>query len=221
MEKINVVIPFLKNFTISEQLKYSIRSVCSYYDVDRVVLVGGKPDWYIGEHIDHEDYNGSGQKEKNIRDKTAAGARLINGDFLYTNDDFILFAPIRTTFNKGLCSEVFNKHRTNGRRTDGSYARLIKNTWNKYGDIPFTDCHCPMWMNTKGVEKTLFEWELFGYGFKTCYCQENNIESIYMEDSKISEFKDFNNIREWISLKDDFNTKLLGAYFQNKTKFEK
>lgn len=175
------------------------------------IIVGGKPTWYCGYHIDFPDYDQS-KKEQNIRDKVIEGSKGL-GCFLFANDDHIISKPITEVYNKGKISSTIV-----GRNPSGSYTRLLINTLNKYGNVDNVDTHCPMWMDSELVLKCDFDWPLFGLGFKTCYAQENNIKSVYMPDCKVSTIPEN---KSWFSMNDSFDTRHLNALYPNKSKFEK
>ena len=209
MKSTFIVIPLL-NSGPYEQLRYALRSITTHMPIDRCILVGGKPNWYNGEHIQHEDY-GLLRKEENIRDKVIAGAP--DCSFLFANDDHILLAPITTTWNKGPLSSTLV-----GRNPNGTYGRLLHNTIQRYGDVPNVDCHCPMMMTGEGVKRTaLFDWPQFGIGFKTAYAQENWLESVYIPDCKTDKLPED---RQWFSMTDTFDVRQLVDLFPNPSKFE-
>lgn len=205
-----LVIP-LKSDNRYEQLRLALRSICTHHDITDCVVVGGKPKWYTGKHIPFKDY-GPVQAGENIRDKTIAGAELVQGEFMFANDDHILLEPLTETYNKGLLSGCLAQ-----RRGNGTYTRLLRNTLDHYGDVPNIDTHCPMFMTTEGVQKTAFKWPLFGLGFKTVYAQENNLSSVYEEDCKVREYPAG---RKWFSMVDNFNLEPLYKIFPVKSKFE-
>ena len=207
-----VVIP-LRNGDDGRYLRYALRSLAAQ-GITRCILVGGKPRWYTGEWIAHPDYTPE-RKEENIRDKVMAGARLVKGEFIFANDDHFLLSPLCSTWNKGLLSSTLK-----GRNPNGSYARLLVNTINRYGDVMNVDTHCPMMMHTDGVERTMFEWPKFGYGFKTTYCQENNIASEYCADMKLDK-PAYLTGREWFSTSDIFPVKALEKMLPVASLFEK
>lgn len=205
----NLIIPLL-NRDRGDQLRFALRSITTHMPITRCILVGGKPAWYTGEHISHPDYIPE-RKEENIRDKTIAGSTGV-GEFLYANDDFILMAPLSTTWNKGTLSETLAT-----RNKNGSYGRLLQNTIARYGDVPNVDTHCPMMMTEEGVKRTAFDWPIFGYGFKTCYAQENGIISEYMPDAKIT-----SGMRSlWFSLHPSYRVRELFGLFPDKCTFER
>jgi hypothetical protein len=204
-----VVIP-LKNDGRYDQLRFALRSITTHHNITRCILVGGKPDWYTGEHIPHKDY-GPVFKEANIRDKVLAAGDV--GRFLFANDDHILMAPISSTWNKGSLS-VCLKNRIG----NGSYTRCLRNTLEHYGDVPNIDIHCPMFMTSEGVQRTNFEWPEYGIGFKTCYAQENQVESVYIEDCKVDKLPSG---RTWFSMTDAFNVRQLVEIFPKACFLEK
>ena len=205
-----IVIPLL-NRGPYEQLRYAMRSMVAVYPDAEFILVGGKPKWYNGHHIEHTDYERV-NKEQNIRDKVIAGS-MGTGKFLFANDDHILLAPITETYNKGKISETIK-----GRNPSGSYTRLLLNTMQHYGDVDNVDAHCPMWMDSEALQRTNFEWPMFGLGFKTCYAQENKIETVFMQDCKVSSIP---LDRQWWSMTDDFDVRLLKNILPNACRFEK
>ncbi len=208
-----VIIPLL-NRSDGAQLRYALRSITTHMPITRCILVGGKPVWYTGDHIPFKDYSPD-RKEENIRDKVMAGAEATNSPFLFANDDHILLAPLRCTWNMGLLSTKLST-----RIGNGSYTRLLRNTLNHYGDVPNVDCHYPMFMTTDGVRRTLFEWPRFGIGFKTCYAMENGIRSAYCEDMKLTRPADLTG-REWFSVGDSYPVRHLHELFPNPSLFEK
>lgn len=222
-----LVIPLLNNNNY-EQLRFALRSITTHHDVTRCILVGGKPKWYTGEHIPHKDY-GPIYKEHNIRDKVLNAADYIasetvevgtqnsvaidDTDFLFANDDHILLAPITKVYDKGSLLSCLSK-----RVGNGSYTRCLRNTYQRYGDVPDVDTHCPMMMNTELVKRTNFEWPPYGIGFKTCYAQENNIASETYPDCKTDHLP--KDRRLWFSMTDNFPVKELFALFPKPSIFE-
>ena len=189
----NLVIPLLNTSNNNYfNLRYAIRSACKHNRVERCILVGGKPSWYIGDHVPHVDYDKE-RKEENIRDKVVSGAQYLHDtssnldysgfiEFLFMNEDHFMLAPYQGAHNKGLLSDTLKN-----RQPNGIYTRLLQNTFNYFGDVPNADTHCPMRMSNHGIERTVFEWPRFGLGFKTTYCQVNVIETTYHIDHKVGD----------------------------------
>lgn len=139
---------------------------------------------------------------------------MVGGEFIFANDDHMLLAPLVSTWNMGLLSTKLAT-----RIGNGSYTRLLKNTLNHYGDVPNVDCHCPMFMNTEGVRRTIFEWPRFGLGFKTCYAMENGLTSTYYPDMKLSRPESLEG-REYFSVTDSYQPKYLHELWPEKSIFE-
>ena len=205
-----ILIPLL-NRDPGEQLRFALRSITTHMPVTRCILVGGKPKWYTGEHVPHPDYTPD-RKEENIRDKVIAGSKGV-GEFLFANDDHILQSPFSGVYDKGLLSTTLA-----GRYSGGSYARLLQNTINRYGDVPNVDTHCPLMMSEEGVQRTLFPWPTFGIGFKTCYAQENGLHSVTAPDIKVPRGVPD---APWFSITDNYRVRDLEKIFPKPCKFEK
>lgn len=204
-----LVIPLI-NKTQSPELRYALRSITTHHDITECILVGGKPDWYTGSHIAHKDY-GPIYKEQNIRDKVIAAG--VQGEFMFANDDHILLEPLTSTWNKGLLKDCLSL-----RIGNGSYTRCLRNTFEKYGNVPNVDTHCPMIMDGEMLQRTNFEWPQYGIGFKTCYTQENNLPSVYMEDCKVDKIPIG---KPWFSLAENFRVNTLQEIYPQHCKFEK
>lgn len=78
----------------NEELRYSIRSVVANLPYDKIWVVGGKPDWYCGNHIpvpqDQDKYSNARANMKAIADPDSP----ISDDFILMNDDFFILKPI-------------------------------------------------------------------------------------------------------------------------------
>lgn len=197
------------------ELRFALRSICIHNPIERCLLVGGKPEWYTGEHIQHVDYV-SEFKEQNIRDKTVTAARIIKGDFLFANDDHFLLTPYTGVHNKGLLSDTLKN-----RQPNGSYTRLLQNTLSYFGDVENVDTHCPMLMNSEGVERTVFDWPKWGLGFKTTYAQVNKIPSVYHPDQKVADVSQVKDGLYFSTYEGAKNLTLLLDMFPVKSIFEK
>jgi hypothetical protein len=78
----------------NEELRYSIRSVVKNLPHSRIWLVGGKPSWYTGDHINVPQKK---SKFKNARANMNAivANKEISDDFILMNDDFFILKPIK------------------------------------------------------------------------------------------------------------------------------
>ena len=200
----------LRNNDDGRYLRYSLRALFKVYPDLEPIVVGGCPAWYNGKHVPHPDYTHE-RKEENIRDKVIAAAV---DEFLFMNDDIYITKPITQAYDKGLLSETLNR-----RNPNGSYGRLLNNTMKYYGDVKNADIHTPMWMTGEGVKRTAFDWPMFGLGFKTCYCQENNISTVTIPDVKLD--KPLQEYPPIFSTSDLFPVKHLDKLWPHHCKYEK
>jgi hypothetical protein len=95
----------------NEELRYSIRSVIHSFPDAKVWLVGGKPDWYSGNHIPidqrHHKYANAINNMHAICD-----SKDISEEFVLMNDDFFIIKKIDKidNFYNGLLSEKIDRY---------------------------------------------------------------------------------------------------------------
>jgi hypothetical protein len=77
----------------NEELRYSLRSIFQNAPINSVWVVGGKPDWYIGNHLFVPQNEG---KYENARNNLRAilDSNQIPDKFILMNDDFFITKPI-------------------------------------------------------------------------------------------------------------------------------
>lgn len=77
----------------NEELRYSLRSVAKNLDYNNVWVVGGKPDWYTGNHIAKPQM---GTKYANARNNLRAIVDCgdITDEFVLMNDDFYVMSAV-------------------------------------------------------------------------------------------------------------------------------
>jgi hypothetical protein len=210
----DVLIPLINGKGFYE-LRYALRSFEKWLNPERVLIVGGKPDWYTGEHLPHKDYEVM-FKEKNIFDKTVAGAELLDGDFYFCNDDHFLLAPYQGLHHKG---RMIDNLRI--RNKNGSYGRMMQNTIDVFGDVMNYDTHCPMVMNRGGLKAINLKWTVHhGYCFKTSYCASNNITGVFHEDHKFNTIPKTLNVPYFSTTESCNNLSVLPRLFPTKSKYE-
>lgn len=73
----------------NEELRYSIRSVTKNAPADNVWVIGGKPDWYIGNFIPVANVGGKFNSIRNCI-RVACETPGISEDFILMNDDFFI-----------------------------------------------------------------------------------------------------------------------------------
>jgi hypothetical protein len=100
----------------NEELRYSLRSLQKNLPDGNVWLVGGKPDWYIGNYLHVDDL---GNKFDNITNcyKALQEIDSLSDNFVLMNDDFFILKPIieiPTIYHSTLENKIANSVSVNG-----------------------------------------------------------------------------------------------------------
>lgn len=117
----------------NEELRYSIRSVVKVFPEARIWVVGGKPSWYTGQHIEVEQSRG---KYTNVLNNLIAicESEEIPESFIFMNDDFFIlrnFDPGKV-LHGGYLVDKINKYKEIAEtsryisKLDLTYSRLSK-----------------------------------------------------------------------------------------------
>lgn len=159
----------------NEELRYSIRSVVNNCNIDSLWVVGGRPDWYIGNYIEvTQKYS----KYKNAFNnfKTICNTSDIPDEFVLMNDDFFITSPVNTitSYYNGTLEEKINAYETILGRS--SYINRLKATQDKLIQMGFDnplnyEIHVPMLMSKKlfnnvlGMNHNLLYRSIYGNKF--------------------------------------------------------
>ncbi len=137
-----LVIPYRLPQDGGIELRYSIRSMVKHFKpLSGVLIIGDKPEWYIGDHISYADI--PGEKERSMQLKVLQAP---DTSFLYSNDDFFCnasFSYYLPQYYDTNCGDLAVRHPID------SYRKLYNNclpVWKNF------DIHVPMFMN-----KTVFK----------------------------------------------------------------
>ena len=143
----------------NEELRYSIRSVVKNLKHDNIWVVGGKPDWYNGNHIPVKQ---SWSKYVNAREnmRAIADSDEISNDFILMNDDFFILKPTkRIGYHHGgaLRDRIRNlklKHRSS------SYITMLSRTHTQLKSMGINRpldyaLHIPFIMNKEKLSKII------------------------------------------------------------------
>jgi hypothetical protein len=143
----------------NEELRYSIRSVLKNLKHDNIWVVGGKPSWYTGNHI---EVHQSGPKFENARAnmKAIAQSGKITDNFILMNDDFFVMEPVDKVeaFHGGLLSNrISYLQNTYGR---SAYLVMLNKTHRYLKSIGIPApldyaLHIPFVMNKEKLSKIL------------------------------------------------------------------
>lgn len=78
----------------NEELRFSIRSVLNSFPKANIWVVGGKPDWYVGNYIEvDQSFNSYTNALNNL--KAICNAEEIKNKFILMNDDFFIMEKIK------------------------------------------------------------------------------------------------------------------------------
>ena len=111
----------------NEELRYSIRSVVNSFPEARIWVVGGKPDWYVGNYIEvAQDRHKYANAFNNII--AICESKEISESFVLMNDDFFILKKfdLNDIFHGGLLSNKIKMHTKTMR--DSRYARKLFET---------------------------------------------------------------------------------------------
>jgi len=86
----HIVIPYVTS--PHNELKYALRSIEKFQSGSKVLLVGDKPDWYVGEYLYHTRNDLT--KQLNVLNKIIAAIPLVSDDFILWYDDLFQLHPI-------------------------------------------------------------------------------------------------------------------------------
>lgn len=155
-----VVIPYRLDINNGYELRYAIRSMVKYFTpLSGVVLIGDKPKWYNGEHIQCQD--NSPFKERNIVNKILGSPYE---DFLFSNDDIFALKPFDETLPNYYSGTLTDA------KVHGKYILRRDAVKSVYPDGMFYDIHTPMVINlTKYREANNVDWEHKEYLCKSLY----------------------------------------------------
>jgi hypothetical protein len=183
----------------NEELRYSIRSAVQNMPHDKIWVVGGKPDWYIGPHIPVVQ---SSTKYLNVaKNQTAAfSSDLISEEIVLMNDDFFIIKKIDEikTYHNGLIIDMVKDFRR--ANVNSHYVKKLENTWRvmrrQFGlHQPLSyELHVPMPATKSGMLEAI----KLGVASRTAYGNINNVGGESMKDVKfyIGGLMDHKNYKE-------------------------
>lgn len=124
------------------ELRYTLRSIETYYGPAEITLIGDKPHWIKG--INHLPFKQDPTqcRNKNVMEKLLLAANTLNSDFIRWSDDIFALSPITSIpfYSQGTMMEASIKC-----GIKNTFFRLcINNTMRRTGPTaPFFDVHTP------------------------------------------------------------------------------
>jgi hypothetical protein len=155
----------------NEELRYSLRSLHKNAPPGNVWVVGGKPDWYIGNHI---PVTQNSSKYSNARKNLSmiCQSNKISENIVLMNDDFYFIRKVRDIqyFHGGLLETRVDNYEI--MYPSGAYTRLLSSTFNHLADKGIArpldyELHIPMPMEKDKLRVVLRNRKMLwrsGYG---------------------------------------------------------
>ena len=217
----------------NEELKYSIRSVYANAPDPCIWLVGGKPDWYKGNHIPVAQ---SGNKHENVRNNLRAlcSSDKISNSFILMNDDFFIINKISSVpyLHGGSLSKKVLSYKDMS--PTSKYTKLLVDTENKLREMNINSpldyaIHVPMPIEKDKLSKVIYD----DLSVRTMYGNIFNVGGLQIEDVKVyadsslieKSYDYINGSSNFISTNDNSFNKVyadkLKNTFKNKSECEK
>lgn len=190
------IVYILKNGCNSEEIIYSIRSVCKNFPYRKIWIYGGKPENITPDCIVELTQTGSNKWEKvNNTLKAICKNDEITPDFWLFNDDFFVMKKVRKVdYMAG--GTLWARAQRIGQKfggRDSAYSAQLKDTARVLRDKGFDRLdyalHVPMLINRKKALETLGEFK--GYPmFRSLYGNHHKVGGVLADDVKITSLTD-------------------------------
>jgi len=170
----------------NEELRYSIRSVVANVETaGNVWVIGGKPDWYIGNFINVKPV---GNAFENVRNnlRHVLNTPEISNDFVLMNDDFFILRKLNSVsvYHGGLLINRSQRHEElAGPNYYATFLRKTDDALRKRGiKQPLNyELHVPMEFNKTKLAETID----LPYKIRSTYGNIHNVGGEEIQDVKI------------------------------------
>jgi len=179
------------------EIRYSLRSVEKYLNINKVFIVGEIPEWMTNVvHIPTKDK--SINKLINARAKYLAGAnnRELSARFILMNDDFFILKQTEIkNYTRGKTEIMIRRHQTMA----GYYFKALCQTKNRLDAMGITDpkdfeVHSPIIFDKEKLKTVIaMMGENSVYLLRTAYGNMTNLETTKVEDFKACNVREFEN----------------------------
>ena len=182
----------------NEELRYSIRSILHFFPDAEIWIVGGRPSWYVGNHISVKQ---ASAKYYNVKNNIAALVENenINSEFIYMNDDFYLtdITDLSIPHHRGYLDDYLEGNRECCSRY--IYIKLINKAFTKIKKVvshrPLNyELHVPIMVSKGGLQKAYrqaFIWRSFYGNYYKLGGKEIQDCKFYQQDVKNTDLKKF------------------------------
>jgi hypothetical protein len=221
----------------NEELRYSIRSVLHFFPDAKIWVVGGKPDWYIGNHI--PVLQSKKNKYENARNnlEIMCKHKEISNSFILMNDDFYIVKSLKKikAYHGGSMYERIDEYQKHMGITP--YIKKLKMTYKHLVRIGIREpldyaLHVPMPMERDKL-LYLLTTHRYAHSWRSLYGNYYKLGGEEIRDVKVYDKKDYKPdpydhtrlIYPFLSSNDDsfemLRKKVLNRMFPRKTKLEK
>lgn len=182
----------MKNFVYicrsghNEELRYSIRSVLKIFPEAQIWVVGGKPDWYIGNYVEVEqDQDKYTNALNNLR--AICKSTEISEFFILMNDDFFILKSfnLEESFHGGYLINKINKYV--GTTRSSKYIAKLDTTYKSLAkegiqDILDYELHVPMAMEKNKLNEIITKYPTLLW--RSMYGNVYNLKGTEIKDVK-------------------------------------
>jgi hypothetical protein len=216
----------------NEELRYSIRSAVKNLKFDNLWVVGGKPNWYVGNHLEVIQNK---SKYANARNNLRAicNSPEISDSFILMNDDFYIMNKVDNVpyMHGGLLDNKIKQYKS--LTGDTRYVLMLKKTqlnlsFRLKNNVLDYELHVPMVMEKKKLLTIVELPDLW----RSRYGNTFGVGGIEMDDVKVyssgglaKKSYDINNLKyDYLSSNSDsfemIKDKILNIDFADKTVYE-
>jgi hypothetical protein len=176
----------------NEELRYSLRSVEKFFPGSKVWVVGGKPDWYVGDFI---AVPSGPDVFENVRKSLSAIAAndSIPDDVVIMNDDFFFVESMESIphYISGTLRDRIMLNKTNG--INSSYIRRLVQSYKhckrfKSSPLDF-DIHVPMPINKNNLKDVVNDNIMWRSNYGNRFIKD--AETVKIKDVKFYTKKDY------------------------------
>jgi len=216
----------------NEELRYSIRSAVKNLTFDNLWVVGGKPNWYIGNYLEVAQNK---SKYLNARNNLRAlcNSSQISESFILMNDDFYIIKKVAEVpyMHGGLLSSKIKKYEEITGKT--RYVLMLKKTFTNLfrrfkNEVLDYELHVPMIMEKEKLLKVLEAPDLWRSRYGNTYGvggREIDDVKVYSTGSLVKKSYDINVLKyDYLSSNDDsfalLKEKVLEVNFPEATIYE-